>query len=400
VRTIPPQLLPVITLLDTFGERNVARTLQTVERELERTSEELRHESGRLRQFSEQNWTVWESLKLAASDSGWLGALDEGGGEQEVPAKEKPSSSLFRSRSHDHTGVSYLADAKRRLSDLQNEVANRIDATLDLHMTLSTANAGLAEYCHELWPSHCDNDDALSHATSFCDIGIGANAQKSFIVGDAGEHDGPSRPPASLSRALPSVPCAQASPPMTAATTIRPSPNLTCHKTLEPTEAPPATLGADLAENDAASGACLGLAVEPEEKENSQHRPQRLLPGSGSGGLTAEPEEKEKSQQPLLQQFPPPSNHHQQPPPSSRPTNTCLKDIMDAAASPPGFSMSPSLSPPLSSFTASQEVDAKGAAAHVLAGLSGRGGIAGGSGKRNDLSSARRDGSARQSGPS
>jgi hypothetical protein len=134
-RTNNPFLRPMLFLLDVVGHHVPTNGLEKIQSELESVTQELKTTAATLRQFSEQNWTLSESL--LDSMSGTSGEL--------------------------------VAKEKRRLSDVQEEVCTRIERLLQA----TTGQSGddlqgdlgctMKEYCaRTLAPDAHDHEE--SHA--------------------------------------------------------------------------------------------------------------------------------------------------------------------------------------------------------------------------------------------
>jgi hypothetical protein len=136
-RSNNPFLRPILFLLDIVGHHVPTQGLEKIQSELDSVTQELKTTAVTLRQFSEQNWTLSESLMDSIS-----------GTSGEIVAKEK-----------------------RRLSDVQEEVCTRIERLLqattgqsddDLQGDLGCT---MKEYCERiLAPDDHDNDHEESHA--------------------------------------------------------------------------------------------------------------------------------------------------------------------------------------------------------------------------------------------
>jgi len=108
-RRIDPRLLPLGTLLHTLGRYVPDQALSRLNDELESVMSQLRASADKLRQFSEQNWQTSERfLDAAIDDSGEGGASTSWG--------------------------SVVAMDSRRLSDVQDELCNRIDKLLSVNV--------------------------------------------------------------------------------------------------------------------------------------------------------------------------------------------------------------------------------------------------------------------------
>ena len=115
-----PFLRPMLPLLTLLGSILTTNALQGVEEELRRILVNLHHCRQSLRQFSEQNWTLSDSL---------LEALGHEENSEAEDDEEKWMNSQNDATSNLPKGA-VLAREKRRLSDLEEEVCNRIDSLL------------------------------------------------------------------------------------------------------------------------------------------------------------------------------------------------------------------------------------------------------------------------------
>lgn len=132
-----PFLRPMLFLLDVVGHHVPTNGLEKIQNELDSVTQELKATAVTLRQFSEQNWTLSESLMDSMS-----------GTSGEIVAKEK-----------------------RRLSDVQEEVCTRIERLLqaatgesddDLQGDLGST---MKEYCERILAPDANNQDhEESHA--------------------------------------------------------------------------------------------------------------------------------------------------------------------------------------------------------------------------------------------
>jgi hypothetical protein len=134
-RTNNPFLRPILFLLDVVGHHVPTNGLEKIQSELDSVTQELKTTAATLRQFSEQNWTLSESLMDSMS-----------GTSGEIVAKEK-----------------------RRLSDVQEEVCTRIERLLqattgqsddDLQGDLGCT---MEEYCARILAPDAHNHEE-SHA--------------------------------------------------------------------------------------------------------------------------------------------------------------------------------------------------------------------------------------------
>jgi hypothetical protein len=405
---VAPQLLPMATLLHTIGEHAPHRTLEACDDEMQLISEELQQLSESLRQASEQNWTVSESLFADSDALGLPEGVDDTDGssdDEETPTRRRRDHRGGR-RYHREpavgSAVSYLAHAKRALSDVQYEVSQRIDALLEGRLSDEMLEAPMHRHCRTLfafsgaalpsshhdeefdganneYPDAWDDDerdmDRLARKAPPSAVGTvpapKSSPQVSLLPSPTKrQHDAANLTDATKPYALDAatarlpmdwLPFGQASPP-----TTRPS-NASTQEQQQLTDASqtaaPSTAlnlcspAAPTPQCDGGPTAAAAAALPPpdsEEKENSQQRSQQ--------------------QQPLLaerfswtfQQLP-------HPPP-------CLKDVMDQAPSRSASASAqssahvtagpaPQPQPLPSVYTASQEAEASHAVAQVLAGL-------------------------------
>jgi hypothetical protein len=428
---VAPQLLPMATLLHTIGEHAPLRTLEACDDELQVVSEELQQLSESLRQASEQNWTVSESL---FADSDALG-LPEGGDdssddedddvEEETPTRRRqdPRGGRRRGRRELTRGsaVSYLAHAKRALSDAQYEASQRIDALLEQRLSDEMLEAPMHRHCRALFEFAGAAAVVPHHDEEF----DGANND----VHDGWDDD--ERDKDRLSRkAPPSAVGTAPAPKSSPRVSLLPSPAKRQHDAVVAADrrrederdalAYPSGKDAAGATNPCTSDATtarlpmdwlpFGQASPPttrpsnastQEQQQLTDASQAAAPSAapnlcspaaptsqGDGGPTAaaalpppDSEEKENSQQHSQQQQQQPLllagsgnrsswtfQQHPPPPPS-------LKDVMDqapsrsaSAQSSSHFTAGPQLHAP-SVYTASQEAEASHAVAQVLAGL-------------------------------
>jgi hypothetical protein len=367
-----------MTLAHTLGERGASRSLQDLSDELQAVLQELRDESVTLRNSSEQNWTLYESL------SADLECLEQDDMEDEDICGEedlRPAGSSSRRRGRPpgrrHLAATRLAAFKRRLSDLQDEAANRIDALLGRALDPAVARHTMAEYCRGLWPELGTEDDvvadtratAIARGTSTPAApasagGIEQAAPSSARSGEASASENaakatnpprPRLPPAVSSTNRTAPPSARAELSLPSSSQRARSPSfIGCGQA----SIPPSSTAASGSRAPLPSGGSrvgTGMAASTVAAFRSAEPASDGREASAAAGLAVQPEEKENSQQQqqqqalLLLQSP-----------------TRLKEIMDAAASPPAFSLSPPAAAPP---TASQEASANRAAAHMLAGL-------------------------------
>ena len=130
-RSNNPFLRPILFLLDVVGHHVPTTGLEKIQSELDSVTQELKTTAVTLRQFSEQNWTLSESLMDSIS-----------GTSGEIVAREK-----------------------RRLSDVQEEVCTRIERLL--HATTGQSDDDLQgdlgctmkEYCERILVSDAVNQD-------------------------------------------------------------------------------------------------------------------------------------------------------------------------------------------------------------------------------------------------
>jgi hypothetical protein len=130
-RSNNPFLRPILFLLDVVGHHVPTNGLEKIQSELDSVTQELKTTAVTLRQFSEQNWTLSESLMDSIS-----------GTSGEIVAREK-----------------------RRLSDVQEEVCTRIERLLqtttgqnddDLQGDLGCT---MKEYCERILASDAHNQE-------------------------------------------------------------------------------------------------------------------------------------------------------------------------------------------------------------------------------------------------
>jgi hypothetical protein len=438
---VAPQLLPMATLLHTIGEHAPLRTLEACDDELQVACEELQQLSESLRQASEQNWTVSESL-FADSDALGLpegvdgtdgSSDDEDGNDEETPTRRRQDPRGGRRRRRELTrgsAVSYLAHAKRALSDVQYEVSQRIDALLEQRLSDAMLEAPMHRHCRALFefagaaaaPPHHDEEfdgannddhdawddderdkDRLARKAPPSSVGTApapgssprvsllpspAKRQHDVVVAadrrrederdelaDPSGEDAADATKACTSDAttarLPMdwLPFGQASPP-----TTRPS-NASTQEQQQLTDASQA----------AAPSTALNLCSPAAPTPQGDGGPTAAAAAAAALHPPPDSEEKENSQQHSQQQqqqqhllLSGPGNRSswtfQQQPPSPPPPS--LKDVMDRAPSRSASAQSsshftvgpqPQLLP--SAYTASQEAEASRAVAQVLAGL-------------------------------
>jgi hypothetical protein len=395
----PPQLLPLIALAHTLGEHSSLRTLQVLSDELQATLDDLRQESASLKQFSEQNWTLYESLTADLEgleeeedqmddDSGYWEVGEEDDDLRHRKRQQQGFLNSWRpSRHRSTTAASRLAQSKRNLSDLQDEVAARIDALLDRTLDLPTVRLTMKEYCRDLWPylgiaDYEDDKGVRTMATqaatttkspsvnpapaSASDPAKAAAQPPTFeVVGGRSESTSlPQESPSSEPAVAPSAGDASTSPSLSS----RPPPfNLAFGQSSIPVS------------SNAASGGGTSssqASPSPSSVKKGKTRVDGSAEAEAEGTAAAvgvrfavQPDEKENSQQEFLIQ--PASAPPHSPP---RPGPSSLKEIMDAVMSPtPALSPSP---PPASqpsggdpSTPSQQTANASRAAAQVLAGL-------------------------------
>jgi hypothetical protein len=138
-----PYLLPLLPILHVLSNDTPNAALTHMQSELERVVSDLRAAAASLRQFSEQNWSLSESL------------IDAGTGGNGL----------------------LLAQDKRRLSDIQEETCNRIDALIHTPTTSLTfgvdANSAsnfieqsdlesMKDYCCKVFDTSEDGETPLS----------------------------------------------------------------------------------------------------------------------------------------------------------------------------------------------------------------------------------------------
>jgi hypothetical protein len=133
-RTNSPFLRPMLFLLDVVGNHVPTNTLEMIQSELESVTQELKSTAATLRQFSEQNWTLSESLMDSIS-----------GTSGEIVAKEK-----------------------RRLSDVQEEVCTRVERLLQASTgqsddDLEDLGCSMKDYCARILAPDA-HDESLSLA--------------------------------------------------------------------------------------------------------------------------------------------------------------------------------------------------------------------------------------------
>lgn len=119
--TLSPFLRPLLPLLSTLGDFIPGRTLEMIQAEMDTVLQELQAAAVSLRQSSEQNWTLSESLMDTIGSSG------EG-----------------------------VARDKRRLSDIQDEVRSRIEKLLATEedeggVTSAEPLVTMKDYCKRVW---------------------------------------------------------------------------------------------------------------------------------------------------------------------------------------------------------------------------------------------------------
>ena len=172
-----PYLRPLLPILHVMSQQIPGTALRHVQTQLERIVAELQTTCVSLRQFSEQNWTLSESLQDAGS--GFV-----------------------------------LAEEKKRLSDVQDETCTRIDALLETTTTTTTSNTtttaigkdagsssttdrvgsvgyqSMKEYCEKIFQS---KDSAVQNDTSTrIDASVQTNANAMTTVDKDGDTGGSS----------------------------------------------------------------------------------------------------------------------------------------------------------------------------------------------------------------
>jgi len=124
-----PFLRPLLPILILQGSWMTSTALEKIQDQLSRILVRLSQCRQSLRQFSEQNWTLSESLLEALDNGSGSGGNNESQEEKIMDWMESSQLLLLPENTELPKGA-VLAREKRRLSDLQEEVCSRIDSLL------------------------------------------------------------------------------------------------------------------------------------------------------------------------------------------------------------------------------------------------------------------------------